>query len=74
MIFEDNRIYLTSEYDRLNPATAKQAMNEYYKFLREYKERIQNLSQEEIIRLEELLLSQKQKGNMDPLKLSKLFT
>lgn len=49
-------------------------MNEYYKFLREYKEKIQNLSQEEIIRLEELLLSQKQKGNMDPLKLSKLFT
>jgi hypothetical protein len=34
LIYSDNRIFFTSEYDRLNPSSAEEGLKEYYEFLR----------------------------------------
>lgn len=31
--YRENRIFFTSEYDRLNPSTSESGMKEYYEFL-----------------------------------------
>ena len=33
VFYEDNRIFFTSEYDRLNPSTSEKGIKEYYEFL-----------------------------------------
>ena len=36
-LYEEERIFFASEYDRLNPKTREEATKQYYEFLIEYK-------------------------------------
>ena len=33
--YSENRIFITSEYDRLNPSTSEAGVREYYSFLQQ---------------------------------------
>jgi hypothetical protein len=46
--FNQDRVFLPSEYDRLNPATSEQAVEDYMNYLAEYKKKMEEKTPEEI--------------------------
>lgn len=48
MLFDENRIYLPSEYDRLNPSTSEEAISEYLNYVETYKENLKKKSDGDI--------------------------
>jgi hypothetical protein len=56
--FEADRVFLPSEYDRLNPATSAKAVGDYMNYLAEYGQKVHALSPEEARKIEELFARQ----------------
>lgn len=46
LIYEDNRIYLPSEYDRLNPTTAEKGLQDYLEYIEQFKKKMTTISDE----------------------------
>ena len=47
MEYENNKIYLPSEYDRLNPSTSEKAIKAHMDYIENYKNSLENKSEEE---------------------------
>lgn len=60
--FEDDRIFFSSEYDRLNPATSDVAGEEYQQYLKEFMRRLKSKSPEEQKRIQQKFDSQNGMG------------
>lgn len=61
--FEDYRIFLPSEYDRLNPATSEEALAEFMEYIKVQRQRIQERRDEgEAKRLEQIFIKQMGRG------------
>jgi hypothetical protein len=50
--FGKDRIFLPSEYDRLNPATSENGIKDYLKYVKEYGKTVENLTPEEVRQIE----------------------
>lgn len=46
-IFEKNRIFMPSQYDRVNPSTQAQGFDDYKKYMEKMKEQLKNANPKE---------------------------
>ena len=63
MLYEENRIYLPSEYDRLNPSTSEEAISEYINYVENYKENLKKKSEGDIKDFELKFFNQMRRGH-----------